>query len=357
MDKLSEILKSLLQPLVAILIGLAVGAIAILIVGGSVTETYAEMWKGAFGNFYFFTNTLARATPIILIGLGVALAFRAGFFNLGSEGQMVMGALSAALTAIYLPGPGWMKLVAALLAGMIAAGLWSAFAGWLDARFGMNLIMTTLLLNYIAILFAGYLVAFPLKDRSGSAAMSQTVKIDSAAWLPKLFQGMTLHAGFLIALCATILLALFIRYTVKGYEIRMMGGNPLFASYGGVDRGRLMMISMFASGALAGLAGAVEVLGTQYRYLDGALTTPGYAWSGIMATLLASSNPIGTALAAILLAALQTGGMGMERNTDVPLEVSSIIQAVLILFVSAKITYSFITFKRKKAGAKNGSAA
>jgi ABC-type uncharacterized transport system permease subunit len=144
-----------------------------------------------------------------------------------------------------------------------------------------------------------------------------------------------------------VLLFLFMRYTVKGYEIRMLGGNPLFASYGGVQRGKMMLLSMFVSGGFAGLAGSVEVLGTQYRYLDGALTSPGYAWSGIMATLLAGSHPLGTAFAAILLAALQTGGMGMERNTDVPLEVSSIIQAVLILFVSAKITYSFI--KRKKA--------
>lgn len=352
MGKLGNWIKPLLQPLIALALGLGVGALAIVIVGGSITETYAEMWKGAFGNFYFITNTLARATPIILIGLGVALAFRAGFFNMGSEGQMVLGALSAAVTAIYLPGPGWLKLVGALLAGMIAGGIWSALAGWLDARFRMNLLITTLLLNYIAIYFAGYMVTYPLKDTSGSAAMAQTVMLDKSAWLPKLFQGYSLHAGFLLALIGTILLYLFMKHTVKGYEIRMLGGNPLFASYGGVQRGKLMLASMFVSGGLAGLAGSVEVLGTQYRYLDGALTSPGYAWSGIMATLLAGSNPIGTAVAAILIAALQTGGMGMERNTEVPLEVSSIIQAVLILFVSARLTYTFI--KRKKAGAKNG---
>ena len=336
-----------MQPLLAVIVGLAAGAIAIVIVGGSVVETYAEMWKGAFGSFYFFTNTLSRATPIILIGLGVALAFRAGFFNMGSEGQMVLGALSAAVTAIYLPGPGSLKLIAAIIAGIISGGIWSAFAGWLDARFRMNLLITTLLLNYIATLFAGYIVSYPLKDRTGSAAMAQTVMIDQSVWLPKLFKGMILHGGFIIAAVCAVLLFLFMRYTVKGYEIRMLGGNPLFASYGGVQRGKMMLLSMFVSGGFAGLAGSVEVLGTQYRYLDGALTTPGYAWSGIMATLLAGSHPLGTAFAAILLAALQTGGMGMERNTEVPLEVSSIIQAVLILFVSAKFTYSFI--KRRKA--------
>ncbi|MHA7964033.1 ABC transporter permease [Paenibacillus sp. CAU 1782] len=354
MSSLKNIAKSMLQPLLAIIAGLAVGAIAILVVGGSVSETYAEMWKGAFGNFYFLTNTLARATPIILIGLGVALAFRAGFFNMGSEGQLVLGALAAAVTVIYLPGPGWLRMIAGLLAGITAGGVWSAFAGWLDARFRLNLLIVTLLLNYIATLFTGYMVAYPLKDRTGSAAMAQTVMLDKAAWLPKLFQGMTLHAGFILAVAGTLLLYLFMKHTVKGYEITMLGGNPLFASYGGVRRGRLMIASMFASGGFAGLAGAVEVMGTQYRFLDGALTSPGYAWSGIMATLLAGSNPIGTALAALLLAALQTGGMGMERNTDVPLEVSSIIQAALILFVSAKLTLSFV--KRKKARSKDGSA-
>ncbi|MBD2872676.1 ABC transporter permease [Paenibacillus arenilitoris] len=347
MDKRVSFIRSLLQPLLAVIVGLAAGAVAIAVVGGSVLETYAEMWKGAFGSFYFFTNTLSRATPIILIGLGVALAFRAGFFNMGSEGQMVLGALSAAITALYLPGPAWLKLVAALVAGIISGGIWSAFAGWLDAKYRMNLLITTLLLNYIATLFAGYIVSYPLKDRTGSAAMAQTMMIDKSVWLPKLFKGMSLHGGFLIAAVCAILLFLFMRYTLKGYEIRMLGGNPLFASYGGVQRGKMMLLSMFASGGFAGLAGSIEVLGTQYRYLDGALTTPGYAWSGIMATLLAGSHPLGTAVAAILLAALQTGGMGMERNTEVPLEVSSIIQAVLILFVSAKITYSFI--KRRKA--------
>ena len=354
MDKLAQYGRGLLQPLLAVVIGLIVGAIAIVSVGGSIIDTYAAMWKGAFGSSYFLANTLSRATPILLIGLGVALAFRAGFFNMGSEGQMVLGALSAALTAIYMPGPGFVKMIAAIMAGIVAGGLWSAFAGWMDAKFRVNLLISTLLLNYIAALFAGYLVSFPLKDRSGSAAMSQTVQLDSSVWLPKLFKGLSLHAGFIIAVAGAIILFLFMKYTVKGYEIRMMGGNPLFASYGGVQRGRLMLLSMFISGGFAGLAGSVEVLGTQYRFIDGALTSPGYAWSGIMATLLAGSHPIGTAFAAILLAALQTGGMGMERNTDVPLEVSSIIQAVLILFISAKITFSYI--KRKKARSSDGTS-
>ncbi|REE70493.1 nucleoside ABC transporter membrane protein [Paenibacillus taihuensis] len=352
-SKLKNGIGALVQPVVAILLGLLIGAIAIAIVGGDISQTYAEMWKGAFGSFYFFTNTLSRATPIILVGLGTTLAFRAGFFNLGAEGQMILGGLCAAITALYLPGPGWVKMIAALISGIVAGGIWSAFAGWMDAKFRMNLLITTLLLNYIASLFAGYLVAYPLKDNTGSAAMAQTKMIDHSAWLPKLFHGMSLHAGFLIAVVGAVLLFLYMRFTVSGYEVRMLGSNPLFAAYGGVQRGKLMLYSMIASGGFAGLAGAVEVLGTQYRYLDGSLSTPGYAWSGIMATLLAGSHPLGTVASSLLLAALQTGGMGVERNTEVPLEIASVIQATLILFVSAKISYSFI--KRKKARAQDGS--
>ena len=343
--------QALLPPLTAVLLGLLAGAVAIAAVGGPITETYAEMWKGAFGNFYFTTGTFTRATPIILAGLGVALAFRAGFFNLGAEGQMNLGALAAAVAALYIPGAPLLKLVYAILAGMLAAGLWSALAGWLDIRFRLNLLITTLLLNYIATLFAGYMVSFPLKAQGGSGA-SQTEMLDKGVWLPKLFQGTTLHAGFIVAVLGAILLALFLRYTVKGYEIRMLGSNPLFAAYGGVRRGRLMVASMLASGAIAGLAGTFEVLGTQYRYMDNMLTAPQYAWSGIMAALLAGSNPLGTAFAAVLIAALQTGGMGVERNTEVPLEISSVIQAALILFVSARITFSFI--KSRKARAADG---
>lgn len=350
--KSAAVLQAVVQPVAAILLGLVFGAVLIAAVGGSVMETYAEMWKGAFGNLFFTSNTFARATPIILIGLGVSLAFRAGFFNLGAEGQIVLGALAAASAALYLPGPAPVRLIAAIASGMAAGGLWSAFAGWLDARFRLNLLITTLLMNYIAVLFAGYMVSFPLKEQGGSGA-AQTAMIAKELWLPKLVSGATVHAGFLAAVAAAVLLAVFLRSTVKGYEIRMTGSNPFFAMYGGVRRNRVMFLAMLASGALAGLAGAFEVLGTQYRYMDQMLTSPGYAWSGIMAALISGSNPIGTAVAALLLAALQTGGMGVERNTDIPLEISNIIQAALILFVSAKVTLSLFRLKKERAADGN----
>jgi len=345
----------MVQPLTAVLIGLLTGAVAISIVGASVIETYKVMWDGAFGNFYFITATLARATPIIFIGLGLAIAFRAGVFNMGAEGQMVLGAVSAALAALYVPGPGIIKILVALAAGFLAGGLWSLLAGWMETRFKVQLLISTLLLNYVAVLFAGYLVSHPFQDKSGSAALAQTTMLNQAAWLPKLFPGMSVNLGFVIAIVFAIILFIILRFTSAGYEVRMLGYNPFFAEYGGINKIKVLLYSMFSSGGIAGLAGTVEVLGSQYRYVEGSLTVPGYAWTGLMAALLANSNPLGTAVAAILLAALQTGAMGMERNTEVPLEIASVIQGVLILFVTAKITINWWKVK-KKGGDIHGAA-
>jgi simple sugar transport system permease protein len=353
-EKIQQLLKPLLQPLMAVFIGLLTGALAITLVGASVIDTYQVMWDGAFGNFYFITATLARATPIILIGLGLALAFRAGVFNMGAEGQMVLGAVCAALAALYVPGAAIVKLLSAFIAGFIAGGLWSLLAGWMEVKYKVQLLISTLLLNYVAVLFAGYLVAEPFQDKSGSAALAQTPMLDQAVWLPKLFAGMSVHMGFVIAIVGAVILYVILQYTSSGYEVRMLGKNPFFAEYGGINKQKVLLFSMFFSGGIAGLAGTVEVLGSQYRYVEGALTVPGYAWTGLMAALLANSNPLGTAVAAILLAALQTGAMGMERNTEVPLEIASVIQGVLILFVTAKFAFSWWKVK-KKASDMNGA--
>ncbi|EJL29364.1 ABC transporter permease [Brevibacillus sp. BC25] len=355
MAAIKELSKSLVQPLLAVVIGLLTGALVIAAVGESILGTYQEMWKGAFGSFYFFTSTLARATPIMLIALGLSLAFRAGVFNLGAEGQMVLGAVSAALVAIYLPAPGMIKIVAGIFAGMAVGGFWALLPGFMEARFRIPLLISTLLFNYIAVLFASYLVTEPFRDRSGSAALAQTVMLEKSAWLPKLFAGMSVHAGFLFAIVAALLLFWVLRFTPFGYEVKMLGQNSLFAQYGGINRIRVMLTGIFASGGLAGLAGTVEVMGAHYRFVDGALTVPGFAWTGLMAALLANSHPLGIIVTSILLAAFQTGAMGVERNTDVPLELASVIQAVLILFISAKFSYDWWKRRKAKGGESHGA--
>ncbi|RCW71923.1 ABC transporter permease [Saliterribacillus persicus] len=355
MNKVKNSASKMMQPLLAIVVGLIVGAIAMVLAGESVLNTYHEMWKGAFGNFYFFTSTLERSIPIILAGLGVAFAFRAGFFNLGAEGQLVLGAVTTAIVVVYLPFTGVIAIIIAIFSGMVIAGLWSFFAGWMEQRFQINLLISTLLLNYIAVLFAGYLVSEPFRDTSSAGGVPQSVMINDAVKLPALFEGTNLHMGFIFAVVATIILAFIIKRTTFGYEVRMLGQNRFFAQYGGINRKKVMFTSMLISGMLAGLGGGVEVLGMHYRFIEGALTTPQFAWTGLMAALLANSNPIGTAVMAIFLAALDTGSLGVERNTDVPNAISDIIQAVLIIFISARFTFTFLKLK-KKEGKKHGKS-
>ncbi|KAB8139415.1 ABC transporter permease [Gracilibacillus oryzae] len=349
MNKLKTNATVFIQPLLAVIVGLLVGTIAIMLSGESVIVTYQEMWDGAFGNLYFLTNTLERAIPIILAGLGVAFAFRAGFFNLGAEGQLVMGAVTTAIVTVYLPFQGLLNMVISIIAGMLIAGLYSFLAGWMEQRFQINLLISTLLLNYIAVLFAGYLVSEPFRDTSSAGGVPQTVMVDEASRLPKLLTGMNLHYGFVIAIILAIVIAFIMKRTTFGYEVRMLGQNVFFAQYGGINRKKIMFTSLLISGMLAGLAGSVEVLGIHYRFIEGALSNPQFAWTGLMAALLANSNPIGTTVVAIFLAALDTGSLGVERNTDVPNSISGIIQAVLILFISAKFTMNFLN-QRKKEG-------
>jgi ABC-type uncharacterized transport system permease subunit len=338
---------ALTRPLLAILLGLLVGAVAMQLTGHDVLAAYAELWHGAFGNKANLGATLARSGVIAMCAMGVLVAFRAGALNLGAEGQLVFGGLAAALVALYLPLPGVLLLPAALVAAAAAGALWAAIPAWLEARLKISVLISTLLLNYIAVLSVSYLVSQPLRDRSGEAALAQTPVIPAAAWIHPFFPGSRLHPGLFLVVAVAILLWWVLMCTVRGYEWRMTGLNPGFAEYGGVNRVRVLFSAMLASGAVVGLGGGIEVLAIQHRFIDGALTQPMFAWTGLMAALLANNHPLGALPASLLLAALQVGAMGMERNTDIPGELSGIIQAVIVLLVSVQIGFTW--WQQRKA--------
>ena len=333
--------RMVLTPLVAILVGLAVGSLVVLLQGQNLLSVYGALLRGAVGDQLAITSTLTRAAPIVVAGLGTALAFRSGLFNLGGEGQLVLGALVTAIVAVYVPLPPVVGVLIALAAGMLAAALWASLAGVLEARYGVSLLIVTLLQNYIAVFFATYLVAAPLQDRSGTGALNQTRSVPEALQLP-FIPGFPLHLGVLVGLLAVVAVALFLARTVRGFELRMMGYNPNFARYSGVNSARQTVLAMFLSGAVIGLAGAIETVGVNYRYIEGAVTVPQYAWTGLVAALMANSNPWGTLVAGVFLAALQTGATGMELTTGVPYQLSSIIQAVIIIFVAARYGFGLL---------------
>jgi general nucleoside transport system permease protein len=312
--------RIILIPFVAALV---IGTLLLLGTGADPLVAYGAIVSGAFGPDGF-ADTLAYVVPVAGLATALAIPLRAGMVNLGGEGQLVLGAISAIIVGLHLPGPAWLKLVGALLAAVLAGGAYAALAAVCETRFGVPLLISTLLLSYPAMSFASYLVRFPLKDEGSSLPQSGQVDVR----LPEI-------AGLVIVLAVVAACTVVDARTPAGFEARVTGWNPRFAAYAGIDRPRLTLGLMTCSGATAGLTGAIVVLDFPYRFIDGALITPQYTWIGLLAALLARANPLGTLVAAVFFAALTSGGFAMERATQVPRELTAVLQAVLILFLAA----------------------
>ncbi|MDN5343909.1 MAG: ral nucleoside transport system permease protein [Clostridia bacterium] len=319
--------------ILAILGALLIGVFIILANGDSPLVAYLAMYTGSFGDLYHLASTLANATPLIFTGLSVAVAFKAGVFNIGSEGQLYMGGIAAAVLGIYITGlPSAVHIPLALLGGFLLGGLFGVFPAILKVKTGADEVVTTIMANYVAILFTSYLVNYPLKP--ASAPMGMTRDIMASAKLPLLYSLSRLNLGFVLALITIVLIWVFFKYSVRGYECRMMGQNINFARYAGLRVNNNIILAMLISGGLAGLAGAVQVLGVQYRFVQD--FSPGYGFDGITVSLMAGNNPFGILPAAILFGAMRAGGLAMELATKIPSELSSVLQALIILFVTAR---------------------
>ncbi|HXF56373.1 MAG TPA: ABC transporter permease [Actinomycetota bacterium] len=319
--------------MVAVGVAVALGAAMVATAGESPLAVYRALTEGAFDR-HGLPSTLSRAVPIVGAGLAAAVAFRAGFFTLGVEGQMVLGGLVSALTAIALAGLGAGAITVSVLAAVGAGAAYAGLATWFEFRFGVPILISTLLMNYPAVFAASYLVSGPAGEAIGG--VSQTALLPEAARLGELVPGTRLNVGAFVVLVLVGLAAFAFRGTWLGYEARMTGLNPRFARYGGVAVERLGAKVMLASGVIAGLVGAIQVLGVHYRFIDGSLTGPLYAWIGLMAALLANSNPVGVVVAGLFFSALHTGGLEVERSTDLARELALVLQALIIMLVACR---------------------
>lgn len=325
-------LQQLFLPAGAIVLSLLVGAVFILIIGKNPITAYIALVQGAFGDVFSVGETLESTTPLILTGLAVAFAFRTKLFNIGGEGQFLMGALAATWVGVNLPLPAGIHVLAALIAGTIVGGVWGGIAGLLKATRGVHEVISTIMLNFIAMFFISYMVTGPMKEVT-ALDIPQTARLLPSAQLMKILPPSRLSAGIIIALLAAGFIWWLLWKTTIGYEVRAVGINPFAAEYGGIRPNYNMFLAMLISGGLAGLGGAIIITGLFYRYQHG--FEPGYGFTAIAVSLVGGNNPPGVVLAALLFATLSQGALGMQNVAGVPQDTVLIIQALVIFFVAA----------------------
>ena len=324
-------LALVMVPVVSITGALTVGALVLAVAGRNPLTVYAAMFAGAFGSEYGLAETLVKAIPLLLTALGVGIAFRMQLWNIGAEGQLHVGAIAATGTALFLmpSAPAIVLVPAMMLAGLAGGALWALVPGALRAYLRVNEIITSLMLNYVAILFMEYLVYGPWKNPQGFG-FPGTAFLPDAAWLPRL--GTTrVHLGLVFGLVAAGLLFIVLQRTVWGYEIRVIGENERAARYAGMNIARNILLVMALSGALAGLAGMSEVAGISHQLQRN--LSPGYGYTAIIVAWLARLNPWATVLVSFLFAGLLVGGDQLQISMGLPAAIAPMLQGTILFFL------------------------
>ena len=332
--------EKVIQVLVIALITIAAGTVLIMISNASPAEAYGNFFRGIFGNLNGFCEVFVKATPLIFTGLGCAVAFRTGFFNIGAEGQFYIGALTATMVALKVTGP--VGMILAMIVGFLAGGIWALIAALFKAKLGISEIIVTIMLNYISINLLGIAVRTFLMDPAGSVPQSE--KFDISVLIPQILPPTRLHLGFVFALIAVAIVWYLLEKTTLGYEIKVVGFNKRAAACNGISVMKNIIISAFLSGGLAGIAGVVEVLAIQKKLLEGISSNCGY--TAVLIALMAGNHPVGVVVASIGMAALQVGANTMQRQLGVPSSIVDILIGLVVLLILAK---GLIHGKKKKA--------
>ena len=325
-------LRLLGGPVGTVLLVAVMMSIVMAVAGTSPIEGFGALFLGALGGPRQLAETLAQTTALLFPALGICLAFRAGLFNIGAEGQMLLGGLAAGAIGAAFVGPGWLAIVLLLGGGFLGGALWGALAGWMKSRFQANEIISTLMLNYVAISIANFLVAGPLK--SPLAVGAETAPLPPSSWLPALVPDTRLSIALLIALAIAGVLQFVFTRTVFGYELRALGEAPEAARRNGVNIARLTWLAMGISGGIAGLGGAAIVAGELHRFNTS--LSPGYGFTAIAVALVGDLHPLWICLAAFGFGILETGGLAMQAGANVPKDAIHLIEGIIILVLAAR---------------------
>jgi simple sugar transport system permease protein len=328
----SKFRATLILTIRSIFFGLAFGAIVLLLSGHDPILAYEKLFMGIFSKPKYLCWVVIKSTPIILTGLSVAFAFRTGLFNIGAEGQFMIGTLTATILGVVLDLPPAIHIPIVVMGAMLAAGLFGGFAGWLKGTYGVNEVISTIMLNWIALYLANYFVYLPMLKNPGTEStfdIRESAKINFS-WLETITgPGVKNNWGFLIVIIGVIIISFYLFKTTKGFELRAVGYNKHAAKYAGIDMKRAIIRSMFIAGALAGLAGAVQVMGVSY-HISKLSISENYGFTGIAVSLLGSNSPVGVIFAGLMFGGMQYGGAKMQF-VGVPSEVINIIFGIIIL--------------------------
>ena len=328
MNRANTVLK-IAVPIISVIIAFVIGGIIILALGKNPLEAYSFLLVGSFGSAQRIAQTLEGACPLIFTGLAATFAYKCGVFNLGGEGQFIMGAV-ASISFIQLSGmEGLPAVILSILLGAVAGGIWGAIPGLLKVTRGLNEMIVSIMLNYVATLFMGFIFTNLLRE----AEMPQTAPVPDSTKLIDISEGLRAHVGIIIALVVALAVFYFLKYTSKGFQLRAVGMNALASKVNGYYVGRLMLFSFIVSGAIAGMGGSIELHGKQFRLLSG--FGSGFGFDGVAIALIAQLNPIATVIVAFFFAVLRKGASALQTGMAIPTTVEDIIQALINVYADA----------------------
>ncbi len=339
-------LSGVIVPLGATALALLIGGVFILLLGANPIVGYWELAKGAFGGVDELADTATKAMPLLLVGTGISIAFRAKVINIGGEGQIIAGAILSTMAALAVPDlPAVLLVPLVMLAGFVGGGIWGAVPGALKAYLGVNEILSTIMLNIVAIQIASYLLKDPLidKNQAGGANIPQTVRLSENADLPILIPGTRLHLGIVVALLAAVGAWIFLWRTKWGYRVRAVGESREAATYAGIPVKRMTMLALTLSGAMCGLAGAVLVFGSESHrlYIDGSSAgfTGSAGFNGIVTALFGGLHPLWTIPSSFLFGGLLVGANAMQRAIEIPSFLVGVLNGLVVIFVVSAERY------------------
>lgn len=360
----------------SIVLAFVVGAIFILLAGYSPVEAYLTMAEGSILSPSGITNTIQRAIPLVGMAMATAVAFRSGILNIGTEGQMIMGGLVGGIVALYMPGPGIIVMICAILGGIAGGALWALVSAVLQFWPGVPILITSLLLSYPARFFSSWMIRYPLKDQTSQIVATEQIRLD--VQIPMLLPlnsglgqsvsnglgrgnlvstiGSSINWSFVIILLVVVGMAYVNRNTIFGYESGINGINPRFIEYGGGHERKLTLQVMTLSGGIAGLVGVLLTIGApETRLIDGALLSSGYAWTGLMVALLAMYRPFAVLAAGAFFGAIMAGASAMSRGLGMSPQIASVIQGVVIILIVFRVTLPNFKERRRSIAREHAS--